>query len=142
MARADWLTLDPLARFDGVALLAARGLTGAFLVHGVWDNVTSSARMGEFVAFMRASGFVAPEFLAPFSVYTQLAAGVLLVLGLMTRWAGLLVASTFIVAVWMVHWGQSMRECWPALALVGLGLLLAATGGGRYSADAALGSRR
>lgn len=137
MARADWLTLEPLARFSDAALLAVRGLTGAFLVHGVWDNVTSAARMNEFVAFMRASGFVAPDILAPFSVYTQLAAGVLLVLGLLTRWAALLIAGTFIVAVWMVHWDQSFREAWPALALVGVGLLLAATGGGRFSADRA-----
>lgn len=142
MTRASWLTLAPLARLEDAALLALRVLTGTFLVHGVWDNVVDAARMTEFVAFMRASGFAAPEILAPFSVYTQLAAGILLVLGLLTRWAALLVATTFIVALWMVHWGQSVRECWPARALVGVGLLLAATGAGRYAADFALERRR
>lgn len=137
--RGDPLALKPLARFDDLALLAARLATGAFIVDGVWDNVTSGARMAEFVAFMRTNGFVMPELLAPFSVYTQLAAGVLLVPGLLTRWAGLILAGTFLVALWVVHWEQSLREWWPALALVALGLIFATRGPGRFSLDALRG---
>lgn len=137
----DLLFLGPLERLGDAALLLARLVTGAFLIHGVWGNVTSPARMAEFVAFMRASGFIAPQVLAPFSVYTQLLAGILLVLGLFTRWAGLTVAGTFVVAMWMVHWQQSFREGWPALTLVILGLLFATHGAGRYAADAALTRR-
>ena len=129
------LLLRGLARFDDLGLLLARIATGVFLVEGVWDNVTSSARMAEFVAFMRANGFVAPELLAPFSVSTQLAAGLLLVFGLLTRWAGLILVGTFLVALWMVHWEQSLREWWPALALVALGFLFATRGAGRLSLD-------
>lgn len=137
----DWLTLRPFARFDDLALLLIRGATGVFIIDGVRDNVTSGARMAEFVGFMRGSGFVAPEVLAPFSVYTQLLAGALLILGLLTRWAGLLLTGTFIVALWVVHWEQTLREWWPALALVVIGLLLATKGAGRYAADAMLERR-
>ena len=107
-------------------------------MHGVWDNVTDPARMAEFVGFMRASGFVAPSFWAPFSVYTQLAAGLLLIAGLLTRCAGLIVVGTFVVALWVVHWEQGFREWWPALSLVLLGTVFSTIGAGRWALDALL----
>lgn len=136
MARSSLPSLRALSAGDDLALLAARLATGAFLIDGVWDNVTIGARMAEFVAFMRAHDFPLPHLLAPFSVYTQLAAGFLLVLGLATRWAGLILVATFLVALWMVHWNQPLRDWWPALALVVLGLIFATRGGGRYALDA------
>lgn len=134
-----WTILEPLSPLEPVAVLAARMGTGVFLVYGVWDNITSSARMTEFAEFMRSSGFVAPEILAPFSVYTQLSAGLLLMLGLLTRWAGLVVTVTFIVALWVVHWEQSFREWWPALSLMLIGLLVTCRGAGRLSLDEVFG---
>jgi putative oxidoreductase len=41
----DWFLLKPLATGANAALLALRLLTGAFLVHGVWDNIVDPARM-------------------------------------------------------------------------------------------------
>lgn len=46
--RADWLQLPFLGAGEDVAFLLLRLLTGAFLVHGVWDNIDSTARMQEF----------------------------------------------------------------------------------------------
>jgi len=137
----DLLLLTPLARFEDAALLALRGLTGAFLVYGVWDNIVSPDRMAEFVGFLAASGFAAPQLMAPLSVYAQFVIGLALIAGLATRWAGLLLAFNFIVGVAMVHWEQSFREWWPAIVLVGLGLLFATLGAGRYSADGILERR-
>ncbi|MFN4097885.1 MAG: hypothetical protein ACK4GG_14065, partial [Sphingomonas sp.] len=48
-----------------VALLAARVVIGAFLIWGVWDNVTSAARMAEFAGFLGAPGFPMPKVMAP-----------------------------------------------------------------------------
>ncbi|MCJ8157444.1 DoxX family protein [Sphingomonas sp. LaA6.9] len=138
----DLLLLEPLARFTDIALLALRLLTGAFLVHGVWDNIISAERMAEFTGFLTASGFVAPHFMAPLSVYAQFLIGIALILGLTTRWAGLLLAFNFIVGVVMVHWNQSFREWWPAIVLVGLGLLFATQGAGRYALDTILERRK
>ena len=133
--RARDLVLEGFASGRDAALALARVATGLFLVHGVWDNVVDPERMAEFVGFMRASGFAAPEWLAPFSVYTQLAAGVMLVLGLLTRWAGLIVTATFVVGLWVVHWEQTFREWWPALSLVLLGAFFVTSGGGRLALD-------
>lgn len=131
----DWLLLTPLARLSDLGLLAIRWVTGAFLIYQSHDNVLSAARMDEFVRFMVQYGFVYPEIMAPLSVWWQFIAGIGFILGLLTRWLGLITAFNFTVAVWMVHWTQDFAGWWPALILVFLGLLFATAGAGRYAID-------
>jgi putative oxidoreductase len=128
--------LDFLKRYSDLSLLLLRILTGAFLIYGTQDNILSDARMHEFVQFLAKRGFVWPELMAPLSVYAQFICGVLLVLGLLTRWAGLLMTFNFIVAVVMVHWSQDFRGWWPAIVLVFISLHFTLHGAGRYSLDA------
>ena len=136
------LALPQLARFSDLTLLGLRAVTGAFLMHETWDNVTSRARMEEFVQFLDQFGFPLPWLLAPFSVAVQFGCGALLVLGLLTRWAGLLVAANFVVAMAMVHRADDFRGMWPALVLVFLGLHFAAAGSGKFGLDGLFGGRR
>lgn len=131
----NFLYLPFLARFKELAVLFLRVLTGVFLVHGVWDNVVSRERMAEFEAFMSQFGFPMVEIMAPLSVYTQLIAGLGLVFGLFTRWAGVLVTTNFIVAMVMVHLNDDLRTMWPAIVLVAIGGYFATAGGGRLSID-------
>lgn len=135
----DLLQLYPLARFEDATLLVLRALTGSFLVYGTWDNITSAERMDEFAEFLAQFGFASPELLAPLSVWAQFACGLLLILGLLTRWAGIVVCFNFVIAVVMVHWTEDFRGWWPAIVLVALGLHFAARGGGRLAVDALLG---
>ncbi|MGZ8998820.1 MAG: DoxX family protein [Allosphingosinicella sp.] len=114
---------------------------GAFLIWQSHDNILSSARMDEFEAFLAKYNFVMPELMAPLCVWAQLLCGLAILLGFLTRWAGLVTAFTFIVAVWMVNWPQDFPGWWPALILVFLGLLFATLGAGRYSIDALLERR-
>jgi putative oxidoreductase len=118
------------------ALLFIRLLTGSFLVHGVWDNMSDAARMQEFISFLIATGFAAPHFFAHLTVYVQFVIGLCLLAGLLTRWAGILLIINFTVAVVMVHLNQSFREIWPAAVLIALGTLFATLGAGRWSVDA------
>jgi len=57
----------------------------------------------------------------------------------MTRWAGIIIALHFVVAVVLVHWAQDFRGWWPAIVLVGIGLQFALTGGGKFAFDKVLG---
>ena len=91
--------LPSAQRFADVALLLLRLFIGLFLIWGVWDNVTSGERMQEFVEFLRTHGFIAPQVLAPVSVYLQLGIGVAFMLGMFTRWAGLICAIHFAIAI-------------------------------------------
>ena len=136
------LMLPTLSRWSDLTLFGLRMLTGAFLMHETWDNVSSRARMGEFVQFLDQHGFPLPWLLAPFSVAVQFGAGALLAAGLLTRLAGLLLAANFAVAVLMVHFNEPFRGWWPALVLVFLGLHFAAAGSGKFGLDALFGGRR
>jgi putative oxidoreductase len=140
--KTDLLLLTPLARLSDLGLLLLRWVTGAFLVWQSHDNILSAERMAEFEAFLAQFGFVAPAVMAPLCVWAQFLCGILLALGLLTRWAGLVTAFVFLVAVWMVHWPQDFPGWWPALVLVFLGLLFATLGGGRYALDARLEERQ
>ena len=97
--------------------------------------------MEEFEKFLAQFNFIMPELMAPLCVWAQFLCGIAAILGLLTRWAGLITAFTFIVAVWMVHWPQDFPGWWPALILVFLELLFATLGAGRYAVDAWIGGR-
>jgi putative oxidoreductase len=133
-----FLYLSSAQRFSDFALLLLRVFVGLFLIWGVWDNITDSARMREFVEFLRKSGFTSPELLAPLSVYTQFLVGLAFVLGLFTRWAGILCVINFIVAIVMVDRFGGMRGIFPSGCLVAIGFYLATHGAGRFSMDTAL----
>ena len=130
-----WLLLTPLARLGDLGLLLLRWVTGAFLIYQSHDNIFSAARMDEFVRFLDQFHFIMPELMAPLCVWAQFLCGIALILGLLTRWAGLVTTFVFIVAIWMVHWPQDFPGWWPALILVFLGILFATVGAGRYALD-------
>jgi putative oxidoreductase len=132
------LFLNSAQRFGDVALLVLRLFVGLFLIWGVWDNITDSTRMQEFVAFLTKHGFPSPKVLGPVCVYLQLAIGLGFVLGLFTRWAGIFCVIVFIVAITMVDRFGGMRGIFPSGCLVVIGLYLATYGAGRFSVDAAL----
>lgn len=140
-AMRDLLLLTPLSRFGDVGLLLLRLVTGAFLIYQSHDNIVSAARMAEFEAFLTQFNFVMPHIMAPIAVWAQFLCGIAFILGLLTRWAGIVTAITFIVAVWTVHWPQPFHLWWPALVLVFLGILFATLGAGRYAIDQRLERR-
>lgn len=135
------LLLTPWYRRRDAALLLMRTVVGAFLVWGVADNVASAERMREFETFLAGFGFPAPALMAPVSVWAQLAVGVGFVLGLLTRWAGVICAVNFLVAIVMVDMHGGIRGAFPSACRVLIGIYLATNGAGRYSLDRLLESR-
>jgi putative oxidoreductase len=133
-----FLFLSGAQRFGDFALLLLRLFVGLFLIFGVWDNISDSARMAEFVEFLRKHGFPSPKVLAPLSVYVQFLVGLAFILGLFTRWAGILCVINFVVAIALVDRFGGMRATFPSGCLVFIGLYLATYGAGRLSMDAAL----
>lgn len=142
MRATDLWTLPALARFSDLALLFLRLVVGSFLIYGVWDNIISGERMAEFVGFLTKFGFAAPGFMAPLSVWAQFLCGVAFILGIGSRWAGLICAFNFVVAIVMVDHHQGIRGSFPSAALVGIGLFLATYGPGLFALERLLVSRR
>jgi len=137
-----FLQLSFLRLLTPAAWLALRLYLGWFLIVGVWDNIISTARMEEFEAFLRNLNCPMPDIAAPVSVWAQFAVGVLLIPGLLTRAAGLLLAVNFLVAVILIGaTGANERDLFPPAILIFVGLVLAANGAGAWSADAVLGRK-
>jgi putative oxidoreductase len=132
--------LDGLARGQAAAFLLLRVYCGGFLIWGVWDNITSAERMAEFAGFLGGLNCPMPAIAAPVSVWAQLIVGVLLIPGLATRWAALLLTVNFIVAVVLMGTaGASARDLFSPMMMVLAGLVLATHGPGAWSVDARLG---
>ena len=123
------------AKRSDLGLLILRVVVGGHLMVMTQDNVFSWGRMLEFRDFMAQFGFPWPLFCAVLSVIGQFGGGLALVLGLFTRFAGLVIAFNFVVAIWMVDSKQPYPGAFAALALVAAGLCLMFTGAGRYSLD-------
>lgn len=143
----NWLGLGGLKHGEDAAFLLLRLYLGGFLVWGVWDNITSAERMAEFQDFLTALNAPMPALAAPVSVWAQLLIGVLLIPGLLTRWAGLLLSLNFLVAVALIAPSEGIfrdipRELFGPMMCVLEGLVLATHGAGAWSADARLSRRR
>lgn len=132
------LLLPMLDRFEAAALLLMRLVIGAFLAWGVQDNLLSAERMHEFEQFLAKFGFFAPAPMARLSVWAQLLVGLAFIAGFATRWAGIVCAIHFVVAIVMVDMHGGIRASFPSACLVVIGLYLACRGAGRISLDHAL----
>lgn len=131
-----------LARYRAFAPLALRLPVGFHLIYGTLDNVISWARMLEFRDFLAANGFPAPLACAVLSVAAQFAAGILYLLGYLTRWAAGVMLANFAVALLAIHVGRPYPEAFPALVIWCASLSLLLSGPGAWSIDARLSAAR
>lgn len=128
-----------------VALLAARLLLGTVLIAHGWQKA-SELGVDAVADGFDAMGIPAPLAAAWFATVVELGGGVLLLLGLLTPLAGLLVALDMTGAWWFAHREAGVFAAeggWELVAVIGAGaLVVAALGAGRLSADQALFGRR
>jgi putative oxidoreductase len=135
------LTSTQWQRAENEALFALRLGVGVFLIYGVLDNIVDPARMQEFAEFLAKYDFPAPAWMAPISVWTQFAVGAGFTLGLLTRWAGLLCAIHFAIAIVVVDRFAGIRGAFPAMSLLLIGVYLSTRGAGRYALDTLIEKR-
>ncbi len=129
-AAIDWLN-----RNKDLGVLFLRLFIGIRLVYGVLDNVFDWKHMMLFRDFLDTTGFPLPLVSAVVSVYAQLFAGIMILLGWKIRIAALLMIINFLIAVLMVHLGQSFELMTPALAMLFSNVLFLFYGAGRYAFD-------
>ena len=118
-----------------IGILLLRIFIGVRLVYGVLDNMLHWERMIEFKDFLQQFHFPLPLVSAIVSVYAQLIAGILILIGWKIRWAAALMVINFLVAIFMVHRNQSFEEMTTPLAMLFSNLLFFFTGAGKYSVD-------
>lgn len=92
--------MSPLSRFGGISPLIIRVVVGVIMAaHGYQKLMGGPANFGGMLGQM---GVPAPTFVAYVVTIVELVGGILLIVGLLSRWAGLLLAIDLAVAVLMV----------------------------------------
>lgn len=138
----DLLLFRPDYAVDFVLLFFRVTLGLCFMVHGLGKlGLVGSGNMQGFVGWLKSLNVPFPEVQARMAMITELAGGLLLCLGLMTRLSCLGLAFTMAIAAFVGHRGAGYlitnnppgKEYALNLGLLMVGLFI--TGPGAYSLD-------
>jgi putative oxidoreductase len=124
----------------GLGLLTLRVVVGlVFVTHG--GHKLFVRGVPNVMGFLNELGITPPELWAWVLTLSELAGGLALILGTLTRIAALLTTATMVVAIGEVLWARGffLPGYEFALTLLGASIALALTGPGRYAIDAWLG---
>lgn len=118
-----------------VAFLLLRLFIGVRLIYGVMDNILSWEHMIEFRNFLELFHFPFPIVSAVASVYAQLIAGMMILLGWKIRWAGAVMVFNFLIALIIVHRRDSFEQMTTPLAILVCSVFFLLAGAGKYALD-------
>ena len=82
-----------------------------------------------------------PAFFAWAAVLAETFGGAMLVVGLGTRFAGFMVATTMIVAIFCQKWGGPVWEMLPAMGFLWIAVYAMVLGSGRFGLDYLISKR-
>ena len=116
------------------ALLIIRVVLGIIMLYHGWPKLTN---LGGTIEGFTGMGIPLPPLAATFSMVAEVGGGLLLLLGVLTDVAGLLVAIDMLGAITFVHAKNGLAVMdggveWP-LALLAMALGVALAGPGRFS---------
>jgi putative oxidoreductase len=126
--------LNSLQPFGALLMRLALGVSMA--VHG-YEKVIPHGAMNHYVHYITSLGI--NHWLGYISAYTEFVGGILLILGLLTRFAAAMVAINMLVAFFYVGIHQGFGIYNYILALVALGIMLTFYGAGALALDRKLG---
>lgn len=127
-----------LSRYRDVGVLILRLAFGFQLVKVSYLNALYPAEnIPQFVAFLTALGFPMPSIGAYVAAYTEFLGGILLLLGLWTRWAAMFLIINFSVAFTMAHLrlNDDYQNTFASANLLAVNIFLLLNGPGKYSID-------
>lgn len=141
------LSLAPMARLAGLAPLAVRVIVGIIMfAHGLQKLQGGPANFGQALAGM---GVPLPELMGYVVTFVELVGGALLIVGLLSRLAALLLTIDLVVAILLVKVNIGLLSPQSGgvgaeldLALIAGFLAILLAGPGRFSLDYALGLDR
>ncbi len=137
------------AKSDDLILLMGRLALGAIFVKSGFQKLMA---LGAFAASLAGRGVPASSFWAVVGATVEFVGGILIVTGLKTRYASLLMILFVIVATGISHrfWDfadaaarrSQESQFFKNLSIIGGFLVLYVAGAGRFALDAVLGRRR
>ncbi len=131
-----------LDRLQPLGLLALRLILGTIMIAHGYSKVFHGG-LAQHVH--RVSGLGLPGWLAYPSAFTEFFGGILLILGLLTRYVSILVLIDMAVAIWKIHWKNGMfakggYEFPLSLATIAFALIF--FGAGPIAIDSVRGTRQ
>ena len=130
----------PLQQLEAAGAWLGRLLLAAIFLHEAWAKLTA---YDAAVGYMQAFGL--PGWLLPFAIAVELVGGILVIAGLYTRVAALVLALFCVATAVLFHnkFGNrnELLHFEKDLAIAGGFLVLAARGGGAWAIDALRGRR-
>lgn len=131
--------------FSDITALLARIITGIVLIAHGWQKFNEWTIAGTTESF-EGMGVPLPGLSATLAAVIELVGGILILIGLGTRWVGIIVAALMAGAAIIAHIPNGIFASDGGWELVGMiaaaGLALAAAGAGRFSIDYLIASRR
>jgi putative oxidoreductase len=132
-----------------LGLLVVRLAAGIDLAAHGYYKFFGEGGTGHFAQNLAGMGVPMPEVSAVLSAGAELGGGILLILGLLTRFAGAVVAFNMLVAIYLAHRTQfgligtkDGTGVEYATLLLSVAVLLLCAGAGRYSIDGAIRAGR
>jgi putative oxidoreductase len=130
----------PLQQLEAAGAWLGRLLLAAIFLHEAWAKLTA---YDAAVGYMQVFGL--PGWLLPFAIAVELVGGILVIAGLYTRVAALVLALFCVATAVLFHnkFGNrnELLHFEKDLAIAGGFLVLAARGGGAWAIDALRGRR-
>lgn len=138
------MTLDPSSDQANLGLLLLRSCLGLFLAFHGWNKIFGSSGLSGTAAWFAGIGFKWPSVQARLAAATEIGAGILFAIGLLTPIAAAGIIGIMVVAIVVAHWRVGFfvflpGQGWEYCATIALGALAVATiGPGAWSVDNAI----
>lgn len=136
--------MKQLSRYRDVGVLILRLAFGFQLVKVSWQNaIFPRENLPEFERYLTSLGFPLPHVGVWLASYTEFLGGVLVLLGLFTRWANVALIVNFTLAVLFAHLAISdtYSNTMPSTNLLAVNVFLLLNGPGKFSLDALRGQK-
>jgi putative oxidoreductase len=124
----------------GWGVAAVRVTMGFVLAFSGYQKLAGG--IGAVAGFFGQAGIPLPDVMAPFITALELVGGILLLLGLLTRWLGLLYVGEFVVAALVVIPARGLATGRLELMMLAGAVMLVLAGAGKASLDEMLARRR
>lgn len=127
-----------LSRYRDIGVLLIRLAFGFQLIKVSYLNALYPGDyLPQFIAYQKTLGLPFPIVGSYLSTYTEFLGGILLILGLWTRWAALFLIINFSVAVSVAHLAinDDYQNTFPSVNLLAVSIFLLLNGPGQYAID-------
>jgi putative oxidoreductase len=135
----NWFQVSKLQPYAALFIRLAFGFHLIQYTYGDVFELTAGSSNKEWLGSM---GIPFPYLMGWVYILTEFIAGIALIIGFKTRWFALLLIINFIVALLLVHLGQTYKQSFEAIQMLAISFFFLFNGSGKLSIDDYLENRK